>query len=183
MKSDNWPLLILVLLGMCILIAKPGKGTEYPIENTVEIYRKPVENAHIRCLAEAIYFEARGESVRGQRAVGSVIRNRVADPTFPSTICGVVYQSQTRPSRSKVFRVPIKHKCQFSYFCDGKPETIKEKKVFKQIHRLAVDLFHNPMYDVTNGATFYHAEYVSPAWKQHMKLTVIIGQQMYYARW
>ena len=77
-----------------------------------------VDEDELNCLAEAVYFEARGEGAYGQRAVAEVILNRRADPAFPDSVCGVVHQG-FNPSSPKL------HKCQFSYYCDGLPEAFR----------------------------------------------------------
>ena len=77
------------------------------------------------CLTEALYFEARGETVKGQFAVAEVILNRVSSPSFPDTICGVINQGTGR-----------KFACQFTYTCDGRAEVIREPKAMKWWARL-----------------------------------------------
>ena len=88
-----------------------------------------VSDKELWCLATAIYFEARGESYRGQVAVAQVVLNRVKDHRYPDTICGVVFQNQSR-----------RNSCQFSFACDGIPETINDSKSWAQAagHRPAL---------------------------------------------
>src|SRR5690606_29914794 len=87
---------------------------------------KKVSDKELNCLATAIYFEARGESYRGQVAVGQVVLNRVQHRLYPSTICGVVYQNQHK-----------RNACQFSFACDGIPERVTEKKPWAQAEEIA----------------------------------------------
>ena len=82
---------------------------------------QPKTSSEMKCLAEAIYFEARGESIEGQYAVGEVIINRVLSDEFPNSVCGVISEGANRLNA-----------CQFSYNCDGKLETINEKKFMEE---------------------------------------------------
>jgi len=132
----------------------------------------------IRCLAEGMYFEARGEPLRGQLAVGRVILNRVASDAYPDTICGVVYQNDYLRSR-----------CQFSFACDGKPDLISERQVWNDVRGYADWLLANDPkpgseYQVLaslDTATHYHADYVSPRWSNFLILTIRIGRHFFYS--
>ena len=86
----------------------------------------------VDCLSEALYFEGRSESEEGQRAIAEVILNRVLSRAFPSTICTVVRQTKFYPSG----RIDL-HSCQFSYYCDGKPEDYKEGDAFVTTYKLS----------------------------------------------
>lgn len=125
-----------------------------------------------RCMAEALYFEARGESVEGQFAVAEVILNRVDNSRFPDTICGVVNQGSGRG----------KYNCQFTYTCDGKLEVISEERAWAQVGkvaRLSMQLDERPL---THGATFYHTNYVNPSWASKFPRTATIGVHHFYKR-
>lgn len=111
------------------------------------------------CLREAMYFEARGESLAGRLAVGLVVMNRVNRPDFPNSICGVVHEGPV--SRKGI---PLRNKCQFSYFCDGKPDTAKDQQAWLQALQDAQVILDGRVYDFTGGATHYHANYVSTNW-------------------
>ena len=122
-----------------------------------------------QCLAEALYFEARGETVKGQFAVAEVIMNRAESPRFPATVCAVVNQG-----------TGAKHRCQFSYTCDGLPETMSEADAADRagkIARLMVDGAPRPL---TKGATYYHAKRVSPRWSRKFARTATIGVHHFY---
>jgi len=131
-----------------------------------------------RCLAEAMYFEARGESLRGQLAVGRVVMNRVASDTYPNTICGVVYQNDDKPNR-----------CQFSFACDGKEDIITEDAKWDEIEGYAAWLLANhpkpgeesQLLASLGGSTHYHADYVNPRWARALTLTVRIGRHLFYS--
>ncbi|WEK03024.1 MAG: cell wall hydrolase [Candidatus Devosia phytovorans] len=122
------------------------------------------------CLATAIYFEARGESYRGQVAVAQVVLNRVKDHRYPSTICGVVYQNQQR-----------RNSCQFSFACDGIPEVINDQKSWAQAEDISNRIVAGELYLTEVGdATHYHATYVRPAWAPRMNKVTQIGLHVFY---
>lgn len=132
--------------------------------------RPAVSAKERQCLATAIYFEARGEPQRGQIAVAQVILNRVASGDYPDTICGVVYQNQSRRNR-----------CQFSFACDGKPDTIKEKRAWAVAEEIAREVVIGDVgVAEIAGATHYHASYVSPRWAPRLKRLARIGHHIFY---
>jgi spore germination cell wall hydrolase CwlJ-like protein len=120
-----------------------------------------------RCLAEAIYFEANGESEAGQRAVAAVILNRTADPRYPKTICGVVYQGAQRSG------------CQFSFACDGVAQT-PAGPGWNRARRIADQALAGAFRDPTHGATHFHATYVAPGWANRLIETAAIGLHVFY---
>ena len=132
----------------------------------------------LQCLAEGMYYEARGEPWRGQLAVGRVILNRVKSHAYPDTICGVVYQNRHKRNR-----------CQFSFACDGKPDRIAEREVWERVRGYAAWLLANDPkeggeYQVLaslDAATHYHADYVLPRWAKFFELTVRIGRHIFYS--
>ncbi len=124
-----------------------------------------------RCLAIAIYFEARGEPVRGQVAVGQVILNRVRSPLFPETICGVVYQGQMAPG------------CQFSFACDGKTDNPRKDAQWAQAQALAKKISSGQVWLPDVGySTYYHANYVRPDWVGDMSKIDKIGRHIFYKK-
>ena len=122
-----------------------------------------------RCLAEALYFEARGESVKGQFAVAEVIMNRVDSARYPNTVCGVIHQGTGR-----------KYQCQFTYTCDGHKEVISEPAAFKQVGRVASLMVNGAERPLTKGATHYHTRAVSPKWSKKFPRTATIGVHHFY---
>ncbi|MGL4197021.1 MAG: cell wall hydrolase [Allorhizobium sp.] len=123
-----------------------------------------------KCLAEGIYFEARGESVKGQAAVAQVILNRVRNPHYPDTICGVVYQNEDWRNR-----------CQFSFACDRIPDIITSPRHWKIAKEIAMAVTAGKIWFKDVGsATHYHATYVSPAWGPTMKRVEKIGKHIFY---
>ncbi len=123
-----------------------------------------------RCLAEAIYFEARSEPEQGQAAVAQVVLNRVASGLYPTTICGVVYQNRNRYNA-----------CQFSFACEGKSLRITEAESWQTATRIAEAVMDGKTYvsDV-GGSTHYHANYVRPRWARSLEKMDVIGHHIFY---
>ena len=170
---------------------KPNLEPEVKEELPTPINVFDVEEA--RCLAENIYHEARNQGTAGWLAVAAVTLNRVTDDRFPDSICGVVFQSETRESwRTKgkdvpdIERVyyPVRHRCQFSWYCDGKPDDINQLGIYMDIMQFTKILLTSRvmMFDITDGATFYHADYVMPSWAKSKIKTIEIGDHIFY-RW
>jgi len=138
----------------------------------------------LACLYDNIYFEARNQPIAGQLAVMFVTLNRVKDDRFPDTICEVVYQGSHKPSwKDPEKLIPIKHKCQFSWYCDGLSDQINNAKAYEQIVTLVKKtLITKKIIDITDGALFYHADYVKPSWAKTKKKTVEIEDHIFY-RW
>ena len=137
------------------------------------------------CLALNMYHEARGQGIAGELAVTAVVLNRVNDKRYPNTICEVVEQGPTRTSwQDPKIRFPVKNRCQFSWFCDGKSDTPRNKKIYNRMYNLADAILGNEIsfLDITGGATHYHADYVSPAWAKTKMKTVEIQDHIFY-RW
>lgn len=116
----------------------------------------------LECLAEALYFEARGEGRKGQAAVAEVILNRVDSRAFPSTICGVVNQ-----------------RAQFSYTIGGK-KPIRNRKAYARVHAVAKAALEGGPRNLTGGATYFHTPSVRPKWASRFQRTVRIGQHIFY---
>lgn len=125
--------------------------------------------AQWRCLAEALYFEARGETAEGLFAVGEVILNRVDSGNYPNSICGVINQGTGR-----------KYACQFTYTCDGRPENISEPRAFSRVGKVARLLIDGAPRQLTSGATHYHTKAVSPSWARRYPRTASIGSHLFY---
>ena len=137
------------------------------------------------CLAKNMYYEARNQGLAGQLAVSLVVMNRVKDSRYPNTVCGVVEQGPTRESWKKNGTFyPIRNRCQFSWFCDGKSDEPKEPITYKRLLDLALVLVYDDIQivDFTEGATHYHADYVYPAWRKSKTKTVEIADHIFY-RW
>ncbi|MDO6482074.1 cell wall hydrolase [Shimia thalassica] len=122
-----------------------------------------------QCLAEALYFEARGESVKGQFAVAEVIMNRVDHDYYPASLCGVIKQGTGR-----------KYQCQFTFTCDGIAENIHEKAAYERVGKVARLMIDGAPRVLTDGATHYHTKAVSPSWSRKFKRTTTIGVHHFY---
>ena len=126
--------------------------------------------AEQKCLAEGIYFEARGEDVKGQAAVAQVILNRVRNPAYPSTICGVVYQNKSWRNR-----------CQFSFACDGTRPRVRSREHYRMAQEIAMAVTAGKVFIPEVGsATHYHATYVHPRWARTMEKMKKIGLHIFY---
>jgi len=146
-------------------------------------YTDNTQQESVVCLAKNAYFEARNQSVLSQIAVSQVVMNRVKSPDYPNTVCGVVYEAQlSNWYKIKMDKeVPIKNKCQFSWYCDGKPDIITDIDAY----RIALAVAHSvldkyTMVDVTDGALFYHAYYVKPRWAKEKIRTVKHEDHIFY---
>ncbi|ACK50085.1 cell wall hydrolase SleB [Methylocella silvestris BL2] len=123
-----------------------------------------------RCLAEAIYFEARSESDQGQAAVAQVVLNRVSSGLYPPTICGVVYQNRQR-----------RNACQFSFACEGRALRVSEPDAWRSAVRIANEVTTGATYVADVGAsTHYHANYVRPRWARRLEKMDVIGHHIFY---
>ena len=122
-----------------------------------------------KCLSEALYFEARGETVKGQFAVAEVIVNRAKSARFPDTICGVIRQGTGK-----------KYQCQFTYTCDGHKEVIAEPRAYERVAKVARAMLDGASGDLTNGATYYHTVAVNPRWARKFTQTARIGVHLFY---
>jgi spore germination cell wall hydrolase CwlJ-like protein len=127
------------------------------------------------CLAEALYFEARDQGTIGMMAVGVVIQNRVGHKKYPDTICGVVRQGRYWNGN------PIRDKCQFSYWCDGRPERPYEKDVWEEAQSVAELLLITQVDIGLDRVTHYHASWVTPGWSKVLEFRTRIGQHIFYA--
>jgi spore germination cell wall hydrolase CwlJ-like protein len=132
------------------------------------------KKTEFQCLAEAIYFEARGEPMGGQIAVAQVILNRVEHPAYPETICDVVYQNDH-----------LRNRCQFSFACDGKADEIDESEAYADAvvaakKAMACDPNCREEEGGIAESTHYHASYVAPGWAKKFQRTGAVGQHIFY---
>jgi N-acetylmuramoyl-L-alanine amidase len=133
------------------------------------------------CLAKNIYFEARNEPFAGQFAVALVTLNRVSNKNFPDTICEVVFEGLHYASG-----IPKKHKCQFSWYCDGELDVVKNKSAMKTANKIAqlAMVSYNSIkeqgLDYTENAMFYHTFEVNPYWAKSFPKVGRIGDHIFY---
>jgi spore germination cell wall hydrolase CwlJ-like protein len=126
-------------------------------------------DAQWQCLAEAIYFESRGEPIEGQVAVAEVVLNRVDDRQFPKTVCGVTNQG-----------VGSGRGCQFSYACDGLSDRMKSAVARERSEKLAALMLEGQPRTITDGATYFHTRAVRPDWSRRFTRTAAIGHHLFY---
>ena len=131
----------------------------------------------VMCLALNLYFEARDQPVVGQLAVGFSTMNRVADERYPDTVCGVVKQAKYNSWDSDH---PIRHMCQYSWFCDGLSDLPTDDKAMLEATILAANIFYGRVTDISAGSTHYHATYVQPYWADHMTVVFTIDDHIFY---
>ena len=131
------------------------------------------------CLALNVYHEARDQPFIGQVAVAQVVMNRVYDDRYPDHPCEVVFQG---PTYSWKPDFPVRHRCQFSWYCDGKSDKVYDEDASRQALTIAHGVYYDDLDDFVEGATHYHATYVLPEWAESKTPVVQIGQHMFY-RW
>jgi len=123
-----------------------------------------------RCLANAVYFESRGEAVRGQMAVAQVVMNRVFSGYYPNDVCGVVYQNARRHLA-----------CQFTFACDGIPDVVTEPEAWEIAKKIARDTLDGKLWmPEVARSTHYHAYWVRPSWVREMRRILKIGVHTFY---
>jgi len=148
-----------------------GKG---PIETALPFYitDTSITNSEkaLRCMTQAVYYEAGFEPVAGRYAVAQVILNRMRHPAFPKSVCGVIYQGSHRPG------------CQFSFACDGSLLRAPGGKAWSEARRVAQDVLSGAVTSTVGMATHYHANYVSPYWAPKLHKITQMGAHIFY-RW
>lgn len=146
-----------------------------PIILVLMSFNALADNEATECLALNIYHEARGESLAGQYAVADVVLNRVDSRLYPNDICSVVKQARLWKGN------PVRNKCQFSWYCDGKPDEPESQHAWMLSVEVAISILHYGKYrGITEGATHYHTDYVNPRWNRDMHLIGRIGDHIFY---
>jgi len=179
----------IALAALAAMLLHPGPVTANPASlaraaiaalDIPDVKRKPA--ADRRCLAQALYHKARGESVAGQIAVAQVIVNRVKSRAYPDTVCGVIYQNSHR-----------RNACQFSFACDGVSDRPRERAAYAKAEQIASEILCGPECgkarklvrlsalagDIAR-ATHYHATSVMPSWGLKKKRLATIGRHIFY---
>lgn len=135
----------------------------------------------IVCLALNAYFEARNQPLTGQIAVTQVVMNRVESEYFPDTACEVIYQGPTRPQwNNPDLDIPVRHRCQFSWYCDGKSDEPKDQEAWEMAVQVAWGVYHEQVQDLVDGSLWYHAYYVTPGWVSQKSERARIGDHIFY---
>ena len=172
-----------------------GTGLAETVSGINELYAEE-ERPQEYCLALNMYFESRGSSVADMAGVSDVVLNRVKDARYPNTICEVIKQGPVRESwktkkdpdlldHERVYN-PVRNKCQFSWYCDGKKDELinyEDNIKLKVAQDIAYQILaFNKWAGMIEGATHYHADYVSPTWRKQMRLIGKIDAHIFY-RW
>tara|TARA_B100001559_G_scaffold319103_2_gene327665 strand:- start:156 stop:659 length:504 start_codon:yes stop_codon:yes gene_type:complete len=165
--DKKYKYLCLAVLGFCLGFYS-GKAHSYEL------------NMDVHCLAQNIYFEAGNQSLAGKIAVANVTMNRVEHDKFPNDICAVVYQTKSWRTSWTGKQVPQLGMCQFSWFCDGKSDKPKDSKTWAESLVIANDVIENKYFDITEGAMWYHADYIFPYWAQHLNQTIHLDAHIFY---
>ena len=167
-QNNFYYVIFFVVLVLTILFHGYGRADVYvPKDNDLD------------CLAQNIYFEAKSESQAGQIAVGQVVLNRVEHRKYPNTICEVIRQGPTY-NWTKDF--PVRHKCQFSWYCDGKSDRIRNQDAWYQAKQIASALIsmRDMVPNIVEDATHYHAHYVNPHWASKLEKVTRIDSHIFY---
>lgn len=177
---------VFILLGTIVFLLNDRK----PVIQTIDVDPMPVEIVFstgpsyrdVECLAKNIYFEARGEPEIGQIAVAYVAKNRQKSYNFPQDLCEVIYQgpisSWFLETHGKV--VPLRDRCQFSWWCDGKSDTPIDMWAWGRAMDVAAGVINGIYEDPTDGALWYHNTDVTPAWASSMIATTQINEHIFY---
>jgi spore germination cell wall hydrolase CwlJ-like protein len=123
----------------------------------------------VTCLTQAVYYEAATEGITGGRAVAQVVLNRVRHPTYPASVCGVVYQGSERRTG-----------CQFSFTCDGSLLRVPMPGIWNQSRKIAEEALAGKVFAPVGHATHYHADYVVPYWASSLDKAIQIGRHIFY---
>lgn len=150
------------------LVTAPAAGEALDFA-TLDAMPAATGDAQWQCLAQAIYFESRGEPLAGQIAVAEVVLNRVGSRLFPGTVCGVTHQGAGSGKG-----------CQFSYVCDGNSDTMRSSLARDRSEKLARLMLDGRPRTVTGGATYFHVRSIRPDWSRRFSRTVTIGHHMFY---
>jgi len=134
------------------------------------------------CMALNIYHESRSENLAGKFAVADVVVNRLNDRRYPNTICDVIYDAELKPSwKDPLNMIPVRNRCQFSWYCDGKSDEPLESDAWNESILVAHQLiYEGRMEGITEGATHYHTISIEPYWASSLNQIGTIGSHIFY---
>ncbi len=160
------------LLAMLFMRPADSVAADIPRDLMIDIGSLTVSKSEFICLALNDYFEARGESMAGRLAVAKVVVNRAMDRRYPSNVCDVIKQNKAR----------VLHRCQFSWYCDGRSDTPYNRVAWRQSLKLAAAVLQkdSSLADPTGGALWYHAVFVHPKWADNLEVSGIVGGHIFY---
>ena len=146
----------------------PAKAiTKLEAQAVDPVGKKPLDDA-LTCLARTIYWEAKSEGAAGMEAIANVVMNRLGHEGFPDTICAVVRQGRERGA------------CQFSWWCDGRPDDAKENESYASAKEIARKALNRQLPDRTGGALYFHHRKVTPKWSAKYIKTANVGDHIFY---
>jgi spore germination cell wall hydrolase CwlJ-like protein len=157
--SDRQPLLLRASFG----------GPFNPAVAPFRLTNALESSRELECLSEAVYYEARGETPSGQAAVAQVVLNRVRHPSFPKSICGVVFQGAYTHSG-----------CQFSFACDGSMRRSRDPGAWKRAQRVATRALSGAVMTEVGAATHFHTTGVAPGWGPRLLRVAQVGMHVFY---
>lgn len=143
------------------VITKPETAAVDPVGD------EPIDEAII-CLSRTVYWETRGEQPASMAAIANVVMNRLGHAEFPDTICGVVKQGQEQGA------------CQFSWWCDGRPDDAEDEESYAQAKEIARKVLNKQLKDQTGGALYFHDVSVTPSWSAEFNRTTTVGKFAFY---
>jgi N-acetylmuramoyl-L-alanine amidase len=155
-------------------LATPALAVDdLPDDLNIDLSSIVVSKDELICLALNDYWEARSEVMAGRIAVAKVVLNRAMDRRFPSNICDIVKQTRNRT---------VLHRCQFSWYCDGRSDIPYNPKAWRDSLKVATAVLQKDanIPDPTDGALWYHADFIRPAWALEYETTTIIGAHVFY---
>ncbi len=175
---ELWKRGILIQDNLNLNVGEISNFHRLPVVPVDTLYLLISASEHI-CLASNIYHEARGESLAGQLGVAFVTLNRMKNKRFPDTICGVVYQGQ-HYTNWRGDPIPVKNKCQFSWYCDGKSDRMYDQNSWRKSLDIAKDVLLSKTTDPTNGAThYYNHNIVDPYWSSAYITTTMLDNHTF----
>lgn len=172
MRTYSQKLKAAALAALFMLPAIAPQAADIPDDLMIDLNSLTVSESEFVCLALNDYFEARGESLAGRLAVAKVVVNRAMDRRYPSNICSVIKQNKAR----------VMHRCQFSWYCDGRSDTPYNRTAWARSLKLAAAVLQkdSSIVDSTGGALWYHAAFVHPKWADNLEVTSVVGGHIFY---
>ena len=172
-----------LLLSMILISPLKVQGTAIDYDYDLSMHGESfLMTQDTYCMALNIYHESRSENLAGKFAVADVVMNRVNNRSYPDSVCGVIYDAELKPSwKDPTKEVPIRNRCQFSWYCDGKSDDPIEEDAWNESILVAhQSIYEGRMLGLTEGATHYHTTYVEPYWASSLDLVGHIGSHIFY---
>lgn len=172
-----------LLLSMILISPLKVQGTAIDYDYDIDMHGESfLMTQDTYCMALNIYHESRSENLAGKFAVADVVMNRVNNRSYPDSVCGVIYDAELKPSwKDPTKEVPVRNRCQFSWYCDGKSDDPIEEDAWNESILVAhQSIYEGRMLGLTEGATHYHTTYVEPYWASSLDLVGHIGSHIFY---